>query len=110
VPGFRQGMNISLHPVLEDSAIQTRHPQTKWTYNQGVIASGLGLLYAATGDRNYLTEAEKTLDAVVAKMTSGGILKEVCDDAVQSSCNEDQVGSAIITSDCTYLPDLRCLL
>lgn len=58
---------------------------------QGVIASGLGVLYAATGDTSLLDEAEKTLDAVVSGMTDNGILKEVCDDAVDSTCNEDQV-------------------
>ena len=59
-----------------------------------MIASGLGVLYSATGDTTYLTEAEKTLDAVAAGMTSGGILKEGCDDAVKSTCSEDQVDSA----------------
>ena len=58
-----------------------------------MIASGLGVLYSATGDTTYLTEAEKTLDAAEALMTSGGILKEGCDDAIMSSCNEDQVDS-----------------
>ena len=72
--------------------------QTKWTYNQGVIASGLGVLYNATGDTTYLTEAEKTLDAVVTFMTSGGILKEVCDDANKSTCKEDQVDSTLSMS------------
>ena len=60
-----------------------------------MIASGLGVLYSATGDATYLTEAEKTLDAVAARMTSGGILKEGCDDAVKSTCNEDQVDSVL---------------
>jgi len=73
------------------------HSQTKWTYNQGVIASGLGALYAATGNRTYLIEAEKTLDAVADHMTSRGILKERCDDATQSTCNEDQVCLTIFT-------------
>ena len=77
-----------------------RRLQTKRTYNQGVIASGLGVLYSATGDTAYLTEAEKTLDAVVAYMTSDGILKEVCDDATKSTCNEDQVDPAISTRYC----------
>ncbi|KAF9790435.1 Six-hairpin glycosidase [Thelephora terrestris] len=64
---------------------------TKWTYNQGVIASGLGVLYSATGNKTYLTEAEKTLDAVVAHMTVKGFLKESCDDATHSTCDEDQL-------------------
>ena len=82
-----------------------RYPQTKWTYSQGVIASGLGVLYTATGNKTYLTEAEKTLDAVMAGMTSGRILKEVCDDVTRSTCDEDQVGSAIHTGLGTYLAD-----
>jgi len=80
--------------------------KTKWTYSQGVIASGLGVLYTATGDRTYLTEAEKTLDAVVAHMTSGGILKENCDDAARSTCNEDQlIFKGIFTKHLQYYID-----
>lgn len=60
-----------------------------------MIASGLGVLYAVTGDSSLLDEAEKTLDAVVSGMTVNGILKEACDDAVNSSCNEDQVLRAV---------------
>jgi len=80
--------------------------KTKWTYNQGVIASGLGVLYAATGNRTYLTEAEKTIDAVVAGMTSGGILKEVCDDVSHSTCDEDQlIFKGIFTKHLQYYID-----
>jgi rhamnogalacturonyl hydrolase YesR len=91
-------MNICLSSRPRGQLYSPGRPQTKWTYSQGVIASGLGVLYVATGDRTYLTEAEKTLDAVVAGMTSGRILKEVCDDAIHSTCNEDQVGSVIPTN------------
>ncbi|KAL1664721.1 glycoside hydrolase family 76 protein [Schizophyllum commune] len=72
-----------------NSACQNNGQET-WTYNQGVIASGLGALYVATGDASYLTEAEITLDATMAHKTVNGILKESCDDAVNSSCNNDQ--------------------
>jgi rhamnogalacturonyl hydrolase YesR len=67
--------------------------QTTWIYNQGVIASGLAALYVARGstDTSLLDEAEKTLDATIAKLTVNNILKESCDDAVSSSCNHDQV-------------------
>ncbi|TFK62697.1 glycoside hydrolase family 76 protein [Pluteus cervinus] len=51
-----------------------------WTYNQGVIASGLGYLAKATGDSSYLTEAEITLDATITHLTQNNILKESCDD------------------------------
>jgi len=88
------------HPPLHHSrtAVYVRRSQTKWTYNQGVIESGLGVLYSATGDKAYLTEAEKTLDAAAERMTSGGILKEGCDNAVKSTCNEDQVDFVISMS------------
>ena len=93
MPGFRQGM------IYEDAfpgtGVDLKLPQTKWTYSQGVIASGLGLLYTATGNGTYLTEAEKTIDAVVAGITANGILKENCDDVTHSTCDEDQVGSGI---------------
>ena len=91
-------MNPCLSSCPRGQLYSHGRPQTKWTYSQGVIASGLGLLYVATGDRTYLTEAEKTLDAVAASMTSGRILKEVCDDANQSTCNEDEVSSVVPTS------------
>ncbi|KAJ6519253.1 glycoside hydrolase family 76 protein [Mycena sanguinolenta] len=65
--------------------------QTIWSYNQGVIASGLGALYAVTRDLTLLDEAEVTLDAAISLMTSGNILKESCDDPVSGSCDNDQV-------------------
>lgn len=64
--------------------------QTTWTYNQGVIASGLGALYAITGNASLLDAAEITLDATMAHLTDNGILKESCDDATSSSCDHDQ--------------------
>ncbi|KAH7108289.1 glycoside hydrolase family 76 protein [Auriculariales sp. MPI-PUGE-AT-0066] len=66
--------------------------QTTWTYNQGVIASGLGSLYAARGstDTSLLDQAEITLNATMSLLTVNGILKESCDNAVSSSCNHDQ--------------------
>ena len=64
--------------------------QTTWIYNQGVVASGLAQLYVATGDASLLDEAELTLDATISHKTQSGILKESCDDAASSSCNNDQ--------------------
>ncbi|KAF7309996.1 Six-hairpin glycosidase [Mycena indigotica] len=63
---------------------------TVWIYNQGVIAAGLGALYATTRDESLIVDAEITLDAAIATLTSGGILKEICDDAASSRCNDDQ--------------------
>jgi hypothetical protein len=67
--------------------------QTTWTYNQGVIASGLAALYAATKNTTLLDQAEITLDATIAHLTAGtSILKESCDDALSGGpvCNQDQ--------------------
>ncbi|RDB16952.1 Mannan endo-1,6-alpha-mannosidase DFG5 [Hypsizygus marmoreus] len=66
--------------------------QTTWTYNQGVIASGLAALYAATGDASLLTQAEVTLDATIARLSTNFILRESCDNAVKGGpvCNQDQ--------------------
>ncbi|KAF5386228.1 hypothetical protein D9615_002518 [Tricholomella constricta] len=66
--------------------------QTTWTYNQGVIASGLGALSVATGDKSLLTQAELTLDATISRLSTNNILRESCDDAVRGGpvCNQDQ--------------------
>ncbi|KIK67462.1 glycoside hydrolase family 76 protein [Collybiopsis luxurians FD-317 M1] len=66
--------------------------QTTWTYNQGVIASGLAALYAATGNTTLLDQAEITLDATIAHLTQNDILKESCDNAASggSVCDADQ--------------------
>ncbi|TFY79342.1 hypothetical protein EWM64_g4672 [Hericium alpestre] len=57
----------------------------------GVIASGLGALYATTKDQTLLQEAETTLDATLKYLTVNQILKESCDDAAgsSSSCGPD---------------------
>ncbi|KZP26488.1 glycoside hydrolase family 76 protein [Athelia psychrophila] len=66
--------------------------QTTWTYNQGVIASGLGALSKANGNTSLPVQAEITLDAAISLLTQDNILKESCDDVTSggSSCNADQ--------------------
>jgi len=78
-----------------DSAIPDackNNGMTTWTYNQGVIASGLAALSVANGDLSLLSQAEITLDAAIAKLTANNILKESCDDAAPggTQCNRDQ--------------------
>ncbi|KAF8315175.1 hypothetical protein DL93DRAFT_2079362 [Clavulina sp. PMI_390] len=71
----------------------TNNGQTTWTYNQIVIASGLSALYAATGSTNtaLLTAAQKSIDATITHLTSGGILKETCDSSTGATkCDADQ--------------------
>lgn len=50
-----------------------------------MVASGLSLLYAITGDESYLTEAEISLDATISLKTENGILRESCDDVAGST-------------------------
>ncbi|PPQ69901.1 hypothetical protein CVT26_014164 [Gymnopilus dilepis] len=75
-----------------DSNTCGNNGQTTWTYNQGVIASGLAALAAATGNKSYLDQAEITLDATISHLTSNNILKESCDDAAAGGpvCDADQ--------------------
>ncbi|EIN11861.1 Six-hairpin glycosidase [Punctularia strigosozonata HHB-11173 SS5] len=63
--------------------------ETTWTYNQGVIASGLGYLGAITGNSTLFSQAELTLDATISKLTENGVLKEACDSPTSSSCGGD---------------------
>ncbi|KAJ8597481.1 glycoside hydrolase family 76 protein [Rhizopogon salebrosus TDB-379] len=66
--------------------------QTTWTYNQAVVASGLGALYAATSNTSLLDQAEVSLDATMNSLTYNGILRESCDLATAggATCDHDQ--------------------
>ena len=63
-----------------------------WTYNQGIILSGLSKLYILTADPSLLTSALNLIDAVLSSphlVPSGnGILIEEGDPT--GSCNQDQ--------------------
>ncbi len=51
--------------------------QTTWTYNQGVILGALTDLYKATGDTNYLAQAEAIADAAINTLVAPtGVLTE----------------------------------
>lgn len=60
---------------------------TTWTYNQGVILSGLALLYNATRNATLLDIAQNIADATLQRLIySDGILKEPC----EPNCDDDQ--------------------
>jgi len=75
-----------------DSTSCQNNGETTWTYNQAVVASGLGALAVATGNSSWLDQAEISLDATISSMTQNNILKESCDDAASggATCNADQ--------------------
>jgi len=62
-----------------------------WTYNQGIVLSGLSGLYKYTGDEEVVIRAQELIDSVLASYlvpTSSGILVESCDPF--RTCNQDQ--------------------
>ena len=61
--------------------------QQTWTYNQGVILSGLSELYKATGNAGLLTKAESIANAATSTLSSGGVLREPC----EPSCTGDAI-------------------
>jgi predicted alpha-1,6-mannanase (GH76 family) len=66
--------------------------QTTWTYNQGIILSGLSKLYKHTGDPSLLTSAMNLIDAVISSPllvpSNNGILVESRDPT--GTCDQDQ--------------------
>jgi len=81
---------------------------TTWTYNQGVVASGLAALAKATKNTTLLDQAEITLDATISFLTQDNILKEPCDNVVSggSACNADeQIFKGIWTKHLQYYLD-----
>jgi hypothetical protein len=62
-----------------------------WTYNQGILLSGLSALYKFTADETLITAAQKLIDSVLASYlipSSSGVLVESCDPF--RTCNQDQ--------------------
>jgi hypothetical protein len=62
-----------------------------WTYNQGILLSGLSGLYKHTGDEKLIHAAQKLVDSVLASYLipkDSGILVESCDPF--RTCNQDQ--------------------
>ncbi|KAF7361894.1 Mannan endo-1,6-alpha-mannosidase DFG5 [Mycena venus] len=78
--GMRNSNNLWNDGLTQDGTCKN-NGQTTWTYNQGVIASGLAALYAVTKDTSLLTQAELTLDATIRLLSTNNILKESCDNA-----------------------------
>jgi hypothetical protein len=62
-----------------------------WTYNQGILLSGLSGLYKFTGDEELIEIAQKLIDSVLNSYlvpSDNSILVESCDPF--RTCNQDQ--------------------
>lgn len=60
-----------------------------WTYNQGVILSGLAGLTEYTGSDSFIEEGHQLIQSVMRWLTSSDqILRELCDE--YGECNQDQ--------------------
>mmetsp|Transcript_98234 Transcript_98234/g.311634 ORF Transcript_98234/g.311634 Transcript_98234/m.311634 type:complete len:483 (-) Transcript_98234:9-1457(-) len=53
-----------------------RNGGPSYTYNQGLFVGSAGLMFRITGDRSYVREAQRTLRAVLRRMTAAGVLRE----------------------------------
>ncbi len=61
-----------------------------FTYNQGVLLPGLALLWQLSGNRRYLSAAERVADAATQNLTAvGGVLADPCERAHPTWCNSD---------------------
>ncbi|KAJ7286921.1 glycoside hydrolase family 76 protein [Mycena rebaudengoi] len=74
--------------LTNDGACASTGPQ--WTYNQGVVLTGLAYLYKFTNDEQYLHEAYDIIDAIMETLTVDGGLRELCETDTRNACNEDQ--------------------
>jgi len=61
-----------------DGATCRNNNQTTWTYNQGVLLSGLARLAAAGGGADALAAAERVARAAMARLAVDGVLTEPC--------------------------------
>jgi hypothetical protein len=78
-------LRTDINSVIDNTCVNNN--STTWTYNQGIILSGLALLYNATHNSTLIDITQKIADATLQRLTySNGILKEPC----EPNCDEDQ--------------------
>ncbi|CAM1502665.1 Fc.00g074410.m01.CDS01 [Cosmosporella sp. VM-42] len=87
------GLINSDHLINDGLDINTcrNNGQPTYTYNQGVILSGLANLYRATGDSSYLDAAAPIANAAISRLVDGnGILVDDCDRSKTCSGDGEQ--------------------
>ena len=80
----------SMSTSSSDCNVRNNRDMT-WTYNQGILLSGLSGLYKFTGDEQLIVTAENLVDSVLASYlvpNETGVLVESCDPF--RTCNQDQ--------------------
>jgi predicted alpha-1,6-mannanase (GH76 family) len=83
--------NCTYTPSLHCIVDRRNNAQTTWTYNQGIVLSGLSKLYKYTGDESLIEAAQNLVDSVLASYlvpSNSGVLVETCDAA--GTCDQDQ--------------------
>jgi len=71
------------------TGVCTNNGQTTWTYNQGVILTGLVDLASITKNNTLITIAERIGNATITHLTHNGILQEPCEP--NKNCDNDQL-------------------
>jgi predicted alpha-1,6-mannanase (GH76 family) len=80
-------VNDGLNGPAKDGSCVNNQGDT-YTYNQGTLLSGLGMLYQATKQADALQQAEAIADATLSTLAyPTGVLKELCEDG--TTCNHD---------------------
>lgn len=81
------GMLTGTHLVVDGlAACKPLLRSPTWTYNQGVLIGGLVALGAARGSARPVATARRVADAVIARLSPHGVLRELCE---PSGCDVD---------------------
>ncbi|CAK4031738.1 glycoside hydrolase family 76 [Lecanosticta acicola] len=99
-----QGLIVDGFHISDGQTTCDRRNEMVYTYNQGVMLSGLRGLWEATGDTTYLEDGYNLIDTVIsatgwhapswtqasewAGLGRNGIMEDYCD--APASCNQDQ--------------------
>lgn len=103
--GMRNAQNLYNDGLVTSTC--KNNGQTTWTYNQGVIASGLASLAVANKDPSLFDVAERTINATISTMLNNRILKESCDSATGATkCDvNQQIFKGVFTKHLQYFLD-----
>lgn len=89
---YTDGFHISGWASNHSRNVCDERDDTVWSYNQGILLSGLRGLWDVTGEEKYLLEGHDLVQSVIrathgGALGKGGILTERCDEG--GWCNQD---------------------